>query len=57
MRTFVLIKKDGINRGLVGEIISRLESLGLQLVEMKMDNLTESDLKKFYKEESEMYPT
>ena len=31
-RTFVLIKPDGVRRGLAGEIISRLESKGLKLV-------------------------
>ncbi len=31
-RTLVLVKPDGVQRGLVGEIISRLERRGLQLV-------------------------
>ncbi len=35
-RTLVLIKPDGVQRGLIGEIISRLERRGLQLVGMKM---------------------
>ena len=35
-RTFVMIKPDGIQRGLVGEIISRLERKGLKLVGVKM---------------------
>lgn len=30
--TFVMVKPDGVQRGLVGEIISRLEARGLQLV-------------------------
>lgn len=34
-RTLVLIKPDGIQRGLVGEIIKRLESRGLKLVAAK----------------------
>jgi len=35
-RTFVMIKPDGVQRGLVGEIIARLERKGLKLVGMKM---------------------
>ncbi len=35
-RTLVLLKPDAIERGLVGEIISRLERTGLNLVAMKM---------------------
>jgi len=35
-RSLVLIKPDAIQRGLVGEIISRLEKKGLKIVAMKM---------------------
>ena len=35
-RTLVLLKPDAIQRGLVGEVISRLESRGLKIVAMKM---------------------
>jgi len=35
-RTLVLIKPDGVQRGLVGEIIARLERRGLRIVAMKM---------------------
>jgi nucleoside-diphosphate kinase len=35
-RTFVAIKPDGIQRSLMGEVISRLERVGLKLVGMKM---------------------
>jgi nucleoside-diphosphate kinase len=34
-KTFVMIKPDGVQRGLVGEIISRLERRGLKLVAAK----------------------
>ncbi|MSP14534.1 MAG: nucleoside-diphosphate kinase [Chloroflexi bacterium] len=34
-RTLVIIKPDGVQRGLVGEIISRLERRGLKLVGLK----------------------
>ena len=35
-RTLVLIKPDGIQRGLAGQIISRLEARGLRVVAIKM---------------------
>ncbi len=35
-RTLVLIKPDGVERGLVGEIIHRYERKGLKIVAMKM---------------------
>ncbi len=35
-RTFVMLKPDAVQRGLVGEIISRLERKGLKIVAMKM---------------------
>ena len=34
-RTFVMLKPDAVQRGLIGEIISRLEKRGLKLVAMK----------------------
>ena len=34
-RTFIMIKPDGVQRGLVGEIIKRFEQKGFQLVAMK----------------------
>ena len=44
-RTAVLVKPDGLQRGLIGEIISRFEKKGLKLVGLKMvreDGLRES---------------
>lgn len=35
-RTFIAVKPDGVQRGLVGEIIRRFERRGLQLVAIKM---------------------
>ena len=35
-RTFVMVKPDGVMRGLTGEIISRIERAGLKIVAMKM---------------------
>ena len=35
-RTFVAVKPDGVGRGLVGEVVGRLERKGLRLVGLKM---------------------
>ena len=38
--TDVMIKPDGVQRGLVGEIISRFEKKGFKLVQLKMMKVT-----------------
>jgi nucleoside-diphosphate kinase len=35
-RTFIAVKHDGVQRGLVGEIIKRIERTGLKIIAMKM---------------------
>lgn len=35
-RTFIAIKPDGVQRGLVGEIIKRFEQKGFRLVSLKL---------------------
>ncbi|MBI4447535.1 nucleoside-diphosphate kinase [Candidatus Woesearchaeota archaeon] len=47
-RTLVLIKPDGILRGLVGEIIKRFEQRGLKVVGLKMVWIDKSFAKKHY---------
>ncbi len=47
-RSLVLIKPDAIQRGLTGEIISRLEKKGLKLVAMKMIHMNKSMAEKHY---------
>ena len=47
-QTLVLIKPDGIQRGLTGEIIKRLENRGLKLVAAKFLLVNESLAKKHY---------
>jgi nucleoside-diphosphate kinase len=41
-RTFVMAKPDAVQRGLVGEIVSRLEGRGLKLVGAKFTQLDEA---------------
>lgn len=35
-KTFVMVKPDGVQRGIIGEIISRFEKRGLKIIAMKM---------------------
>jgi nucleoside-diphosphate kinase len=52
-RTLIIAKPDAIQRGLVGEIISRLESKGLKLIGLKMASLDEAMLRTHYAEHVE----
>lgn len=49
-RTFVLLKPDAIQRGLVGEITLRFERRGLKIVAMKMLGVTRSLAETYYAE-------
>lgn len=49
-RTFALIKPDGVQRGIVGEILSRFERKGLKMVAMKMLTVSEDLAKSYYSE-------
>ncbi len=49
-RTFVLIKPDGVQRGLVGEIVRRFENRGLQLVALKMVRISKALAEEYYAE-------
>ena len=35
-REFIMVKPDGVQRGLIGEVITRLERVGLKIVAMKI---------------------
>jgi nucleoside-diphosphate kinase len=47
-RTFVILKPDAIQRGLIGEIIQRFERIGLKIVGMKMHMADEAKLWEHY---------
>src|SRR3989338_10880249 len=47
-KTLVLIKPDGVKRGLVGEIIKRIEQRGLKVIALKMFQATKVELAKHY---------
>ena len=47
-RTFVILKPDAVQRGLVGELLGRFERKGLKLVGMKFMMATADAAKKHY---------
>lgn len=47
-RTVVLIKPDGFQRDLIGEVIQRFERKGLKIVAMKLVHLTDDMLEEHY---------
>lgn len=47
-RTFIMIKPDGVSRGLVAKIVKRFEQRGYKLVAMKFMKADESLLKQHY---------
>lgn len=47
-RTFVMIKPDGVQRGLIGDIISRFEKKGIKIVAMKLVKVTRELAEKHY---------
>lgn len=49
-QTLILIKPDGVQRGLIGEIIKRFEQRGLKIVGMKLVKATRSLAQKHYTE-------
>ena len=52
-RTLVLVKPDGVRRGLAGEVISRLEKKGLTLVAMELRTLDRATAEEHYGEHRE----
>ena len=52
-RTLVLVKPDGVRRGLAGEVISRLENKGLTLVAMELRTLDRATAEEHYGEHRE----
>jgi nucleoside-diphosphate kinase len=46
--TLAIIKPDGVARGLIGEVIRRIESHGLKVKAMKMVHLSKKEAEGFY---------
>lgn len=51
--TFVMVKPDGVRRGLVGEVIGRLERKGLRLERIRMQEIDEGLARRHYAEHVE----
>jgi len=49
-RSFVMVKPDGVQRGLIGEVISRFERRGLKLIAAKMMHVSPELAAKHYAE-------
>jgi nucleoside-diphosphate kinase len=47
-RSVVLVKPDGVQRGLIGEVIKRFEQKGLHLIGLKMISMTDAVLNEWY---------
>jgi len=47
-RTYIMIKPDGVQRGLVGEILSRFEKKGFKLCALKLAQPTREHLEQHY---------
>ena len=53
MKTFFMIKPDGVKRNLIGEVVSRVEKEGFVITKMKMMGISDDLAKKHYAEHSE----
>ncbi|KAI0043566.1 nucleoside diphosphate kinase [Auriscalpium vulgare] len=47
-RTYIMVKPDGVQRGLVGNIIGRFEQRGFKLIALKLVHATPEHLEKHY---------
>ena len=47
-RTLSIIKPDGVSRGLIGNVVERLEANGLSILAMKMVHMTKAQAQGFY---------
>jgi nucleoside-diphosphate kinase len=47
-QTLSIVKPDGVSRGLIGEVVRRIETQGLKIKAMKMIQMTKSQAEGFY---------
>ncbi|ETA69175.1 nucleoside diphosphate kinase [Methanolobus tindarius DSM 2278] len=52
-QTYIMIKPDAVQRGLMGEIISRIEKRGLKIAAMRLGVMSEESAKEHYEEHVE----
>lgn len=48
-----MVKPDGVQRGIIGEVISRIERRGLKVVAMRMNTMSLDSAKKHYAEHAQ----
>ena len=51
-RTLVLVKPDGVERGLIGEVISRIERKGFKILALEMRTISRATAEAHYGEHS-----
>lgn len=54
-RTLVILKPDAVQRGLIGEVIKRIENTGLKLIALKIVQATEDQLWRHYNKDEEWF--
>ncbi len=47
-RTLSIVKPDGVARGVIGDVVKRLEANGLKILAMKMIHMTKAQAEGFY---------
>ncbi len=47
-RSLIILKPDTIHRGLIGQVLTRIEARGLKIIAMKMANVTQAKLDEHY---------
>lgn len=47
-KTLIIVKPDGVQRGLIGEVVKRLETKGLKIAGLKLMYLSEDKLREHY---------
>lgn len=52
-KTFIMIKPDGVERGLIGEIIKRIEDKGFKIIEAKLMTPEREVVENHYEEHNE----
>ncbi len=51
--TLILVKPDGVRRGLIGEVISRIERKGFEIKQMKLETISRETAGEHYAEHTE----
>lgn len=52
-QTFIMVKPDGVRRGLIGEVIGRIEAKGYQIREMRLFTIDQDLAREQYAEHSD----